>query len=79
MPEFRITFGQKYRRELHPTFGGAHPDGWLTIMADDEDAARATAVGWLGTKYSSLANAAAYDDWDAYFPLGELHRIEAPR
>lgn len=28
-----ITFGQKYRWEIHPVNGNAHPDGWFEFTA----------------------------------------------
>ena len=35
---FYITFGVKYRNELHPQ--GMHPDGYAVIIAKDEYTAR---------------------------------------
>jgi hypothetical protein len=74
MREFYVTFGQQYHHEPHPTFPKAHPDGWVTVVAADELAARRLAVEWLGTAWSSI-----YDEEPdlALFRLGELHRIEA--
>lgn len=72
MSEFYVTFGCQYAHEQHPRLGAAHPDGWLTIEADDEVAARATAIAWLGTAWSFM-----YDEKPdlRLFPLGELHRV----
>jgi len=74
MPSYFVTFGQQYKREPHPTFGKAHPDGWLTVVAPDELTARDTVIGWLGTAWSFI-----YDEQPdlGWFPRGELHRIEA--
>jgi hypothetical protein len=74
MSTFYVTFGQQYCREPHPTLPTAHPDGWVTVVAADELAARRLAVEWLGTAWSSI-----YDEEPdrALFRLGELHRIEA--
>ena len=33
------TFGQKYAHETHPTLPFAHPDGWLTVTAPNEQIA----------------------------------------
>lgn len=76
MREFRVTFGQRWRREGHPTFPAAHPDGWLTIVAPDEDRAREVAFGWLGRHWSDLYRATDPDAMWHLYPLGELHRIE---
>ena len=76
--EFRVTFGQKYRRVGHPGLREAHPDGWLAIMAPDLLSARAAAIDLLGDQWASIYRATDHDDWDDYYPLGELHRIEAP-
>lgn len=78
MSEFRVTWGQRYAREAHPTFAKAHPDGWLTIVAPDEHAARDVAIDHLGAAWSFLYVTAELDAaWDEYFPRGELARIEA--
>lgn len=29
-----ITFGQKYRREPHPSYPAAHPDLWVEVEGD---------------------------------------------
>lgn len=73
MTPYYVTFGQRYRRDTHPTFSPAHPDGWVTILAKDDLAARRVAVNWFGTAWCDL-----YEDEpeQALFPLGELHRIE---
>lgn len=83
MPEYRVTFGQKYHsRETHPTFPDAHPDGWLTIVAPDYWTARHAAVQQLGTSWSDIMTLETLgvgdQEWKRLFPLGELGRIEAP-
>ncbi len=78
MTEFRVTFGVKYRSAPHPAFGKAHPDGWVTIVAPDEDTARKAAVDLLGDHWAFIYDPSALDPaWDEWFPLGELHRFEA--
>jgi hypothetical protein len=75
MPEFMVTFGQRYAHEIHPRFGDAHPDGWVTVEAADYGQARARVIGWLGREWSWLYTA---DDFQPeFFPRGELHRITA--
>ncbi|MGH3795991.1 MAG: hypothetical protein ACRDSP_14000 [Pseudonocardiaceae bacterium] len=71
--EFFVTFGAQYRDQLHPTLSVAHPDGWVTVVAQDYDAARALAIGWLGTAWCDI-----YSEKPdlALFPLGELWRLE---
>ena len=75
--EYRVTFGQKYPREPHPTFGKAHRDGWVTIVAADYDTARACVTGWLGTAWCDMYGPESWPQVAHYFPLGELHRIDA--
>ncbi len=43
MATYCLTFGEKFRREPHPTFPEAHPDGWVEVDADD--IAEATSIG----------------------------------
>ena len=73
--EFRVTFGQKYRREDHPTLPEAHPDGWLAVFAADEHQARLLTFDKLGTAWSMLRPPMPDDlDW---YPRGELARLSA--
>ena len=78
MSEFRVTFGQRFRHEHHPAFIAGQldfepdPDGWLTIVAEYESEARATAVALLGQAWAFLYRAPFDDDWDQMYPLGEL-------
>lgn len=72
MATFYVTFGSGHHREAPR----AHHDGWWTVIAADELAARRAVIDVIGRRWSSI-----YPDgprWDpAYYPLGELHRIEA--
>lgn len=80
MPEYRITFGQQYPREPHPRLPDiAHHDGWLTIIANDEDAARELAFQIAGEHWSMIYRPTPADDFWGIFPLGELLRIIDPR
>lgn len=75
MSRFFVTFGQRYAREQHPTFGAAHPDGWFEIEAPDYGEARRLAIGWLGTAWSQMYGG---DNWDwTYYPRGQLHFVTA--
>lgn len=68
--EYHVTFGQKYRREPHPTFPKAHPDGWVTVWAHDEDKARQITVKRLGRAWAFLYGP---DTWEpSWYPLGNL-------
>lgn len=78
MSEFRLTFGQQYRREPHPTFAAAHPDGWVTIVADTFEQARELVVREFGERWSGLYDPEDQDGLELY-PLGELARLEASR
>lgn len=67
MKKFYFTFGQKYRRELHPL--GIHPDGWVAIMADTETDAVAHMFRLCGEQWANV-----YDtepDME-FYPRGEL-------
>ena len=77
LKEYRFTFGQKYRREEHPTFPAAHPDGYVTVIATDESQARNAVVGLIGTAWAFCYVAPFTDDWAQCYPLGELARVDA--
>lgn len=73
MKEYFVTFGQQYRHEPHPKAKYAHPDGWLTIVAETMKEAREKAFAELGDKWGFIYE---HDDFQRhYFPEGELHRI----
>lgn len=57
---FRITFGQRYRTETHPAGEWIHPDGYVIIVADDEQIARDKADAVFGKEGWSMI----YDDLD---------------
>lgn len=79
MTEYRVTFGQQYRRDPHPHLALAHPDGWVTILAADEGAARQQALTLLDVKWSMIyaPEEDGYPDTD-FYPRGELLRVIAP-
>lgn len=70
---FYFTFGQKYRHQPHPRSGPAHPDGWVTVEADDANAARVDMFRHYGPFW-----AMQYDQEPSRqtFPRGELCRIK---
>jgi len=75
MNQFMVTFGQRFRYDEHATFPAAHPDGWVTIEAENVDDARELAFEHLDAEWAFLYTA---DDFNAaLYPLGELDRITA--
>jgi predicted dehydrogenase len=77
MKEYRVTFGLKYRTNEHPTWPKAHPDGWLTVIAENENMARRFTAALLATNWAFIypRDGEHQADWDLYFK-GELGRIE---
>lgn len=82
MAEYRLTFGQRYAREPHPTFPAAHPDGWVTIIAPTWSAGRAFASDRFGRHWAFLyaeeefgATSAWPEPMSVLFPRGELGRF----
>ena len=72
MKDFFITFGQRYRREIHPH--GGHPDGWVRVLAETYEQAQEKAMAKFGPLWANLYEA---DDFDKSFhPKGELGVIE---
>lgn len=77
MAAFAVTFGQQYKREPHPYFGKAHPDGFVVIVAPDWDTARRMAFDNLGQAWSFMYPYDTPEEQatvDGYQPLGELAR-----
>jgi hypothetical protein len=82
--EFWLTFGQRFAREHHPAFTSQkidyqpHPDGWVTILAPDETAARELAYSVFGSAWSSiyLIRQGDEEERSTVYPLGELGRLE---
>lgn len=70
MNNYFLTFGQLYRTEEHPQFEDAHPDGWVRIIAKDDEDAREAAWMKFGENYSMLYQADAFKP-DS-FPRGEI-------
>jgi len=70
--EFYVTFGQQYAIEPHP-LGWPHPDGWLTIVAENEDMARKCAYALLEDRWSFMYSEEDFDP--TFYPLKELYRV----
>lgn len=73
--QFRVTFGQRYRTESHPTFPSCDPSGWVTILARDVFEARACANTTFGDAWSMLYPSDQMDE--SFFPHGEITRLTA--
>jgi hypothetical protein len=81
MAEFRITFGQRYYREYHPAFVEGRidfepdPDGWVTVIAEDEGQAREMAFAQLGRAWAFVYPEPFGPEWMLFHPDGELGRL----
>jgi hypothetical protein len=76
---FYLTFGVQYRREPHPLWKGADPDGWVKIMARDEPEARHVAGLYFGKHWSMLYPGQYFPEAlnkAKYYPKGELLVLE---
>ncbi len=51
---YYLTFGQKYRREEHPSGKHVHPDGYVVIVAEDYHAARDIVEQLYGRHWADL-------------------------
>lgn len=76
MNSYYVTFGVQYAQEIHPSWGGFHPDGWLRVVAEDYQVARAVVTGLLGSKWAFMYEESDFDS--SYHPRGELMRITVP-
>lgn len=63
---YRITFGQKFRRERHPY--GCHPDGWSEVQATSLENALAAIRHRYGDAYSNV-----YEHGSEDYPTTELY------
>ena len=82
MEEFYFTFGVQYRTNPHPSVVDGvrpDPDGWWTIVAPDEDAARAKMNELVGERWAFCYQASldSFGKLD-YYPKGEMLRIKLP-
>lgn len=77
MPEFHFTFGVQYRTEPHPCeVDGVRPDpdGWWTIVAPDENTARAKMAELVEDRWAFCYPSPYLNR--KYYPKGEMLRIE---
>jgi hypothetical protein len=78
LQKFYLTFGVQYSHLPHPTWPGAHPDGWVLIEAVNEDRARGLAYLYFKQNWSMLTpenHFPAELNKRQYYPLGEIARI----
>lgn len=78
MPNFYVTFGQKYRHEPHPMFKDAHPEGWVRVEAVDEYEARNLIASCIGPVWSFIYDERRFNPEAAkmrWYPKGELASI----
>jgi hypothetical protein len=76
--KFYVTFGVQYAHEQHPYWQGADPDGWLLVLAPDEEAARNLVRTFIGLKWAFLYDASRFNESEdrRHFPKGELAQID---
>jgi len=76
MPNYYITFGQKYRHEPHPTGLPIHPDACTKVIASDITAARNIAFDCYGPYWGFIYEESEFDAKD--FPRGCTETINKP-
>lgn len=87
MPEYRVTFGSRYRYDPYPNQDALdfvpHPNGWVCIEAENEPQARLAAFALLDQAWAFLYAPPFVNDgppsgrWDQLYPGGELARYTA--
>lgn len=75
MTDIRVTFGQRFRRDVHPQLPAAHPDGYVVFVTDYPDNVRLLVVDQLGVEWSGIYTEPFADFRDEYYPRGELARF----
>ena len=78
LAKFYLTFGVQYSHAEHPTWPGAHPNGWVLIEAVNEDRARGLAYLYFKEYWSMLYPENHFPvelNKRQYYPLGEIARI----
>ena len=71
--KFFLTFGAKYKYELHPSGIKIDPDGYIVIHAYNYDEARNLAFSEFGSKWSWLYDEKSFIPH--YFPAGIMCEI----
>jgi hypothetical protein len=74
MQTFYVTFGVRYREEPHPIWPKAHPDGYLTVIAKNEEMARRFTAALLANQWAFIYTEDNFNT--ARWTRGELGRIE---
>lgn len=80
LTKYAITFGQKYRHEPHPALGmdARLPDGYMTLWAESEIAARQWLVANIDNAYCSIEHEAHFvAETAARYQLGCLGDVKA--
>lgn len=72
--KYFLTFGQKYRREHHPSGYNINPDGWFEIYVYNYDLARQKAFEYFGQDWCWLYSEQEFERDD--FPAGKIGAIE---
>lgn len=67
---YYLTFGVQYYDEPHPEWPDCNPAGWVRIVAQSYEEARALAVDRFDLHWSMLTPAVHFNR--KYFPAGEL-------
>lgn len=70
MSNFYLTFGVMYAHQVHPHWEGADPDGYVRIVARDEEAARHEACCHFGPRWAFLYDEQRFEP--KWHPKGEL-------
>lgn len=72
--KFFLTFGQKYRHQLHPSGKKINPDGWIEIFAYNYDLARQKAFEHFGSDWCWLYTEEEFRPH--HFQAGRIGKIE---
>jgi len=72
MPNFYVTFGQRFRRQPHPASDNIHPDGYVKIEAVTYAVARAKAMELFGPMWAFIYEEEKFEKCKHYFPRGEI-------
>jgi len=54
LQRFEVTFGDQYRRDSHPTWPPAHPEGYAALWVPDEASAQQLAFRLFHSSWSFL-------------------------
>lgn len=73
LTEFRVTFGMKYARAGHPVMREVHPEGWLTVYAEDRSAVAAAMSEHFDNAYAFTYTVDRFDE--AFHPRGPFARM----